>query len=288
MFETTASVLMRIEHPLLAERGITLEVKRDDLIHSEVSGNKWRKLKYNFRALQEAGMQGILTFGGAYSNHLLATASACERAGVPAIGMVRGDELHAESNAVLRRCAELGMELQFLSRSAYRNRAEGAFLRELQCQHPAFWIVPEGGANAEGVRGCAEVMQEIFADRIVVAQGTTTTSCGLLLGSVESQMVTVVPVLKGFDSIGSMQELLPSVPTSLWERVEVLADYHTGGYAKRNEELDRFIQHWAPQLPLDHVYTAKAFYALWDQISQGRYGGEHLVFLHTGGYHVPL
>ena len=279
MFDTSRSVLQPIDHPMLKQYGIRLEVKRDDLIHSEVSGNKWRKLKYNIEACHERGLRGVRTYGGAYSNHLLATAAACHEAGLECQGVVRGEELSPMSNATLKRCAELGMELSFIPRGEYRQRTQVVSAPE----EDGYWVVPEGGANREGLMGCVEVMQEVSGDRIVVAQGTTTTSCGLYRGLSADQRLTVVPALKGFDSLGEMAGLLGGRAECLRAQVEVLGDYHFGGYAKQTPELLSFIRDWNQeyQLPLDPVYTGKAFFALWDRLAS--YEGEHIVFLHTGG-----
>jgi 1-aminocyclopropane-1-carboxylate deaminase len=287
------SILQLLEIPALQERGIRLLVKRDDLLHQEVSGNKWRKLKYNLEQAKHAKSQGIFTFGGAYSNHLLATAFAAQAVGLAAIGYVRGDELHAGSNETLRRCAELGMDLQFLSREMYAMHSDKAFIDELKLENPGFYAIPEGGGNYYGLVGCQEIWRELPAgiDHFFVAQGTATTSCGILLGKPAETTLHVVPVLKGFDSEATMQRQLQwflfdeVLAAELVEEVVVHSDYHFGGYAQQTPELVAFIANIQEQydLPLDAVYTGKAFYALLQTIMAPEFDGKTIVFLHTGG-----
>jgi 1-aminocyclopropane-1-carboxylate deaminase len=184
MFDTKKSIIQKVELPFLNRKGIELFVKRDDLIDDFVSGNKWRKLKYNLALAKANNSAGVLTFGGAYSNHLLATVAACEKMGVPAIGIVRGEELNRNSNSVLSRCATLGMDLQFISRNEYALIHDRMYHEELLAKFPNFHIVPEGGANYYGIIGCQEILSETpnNYDHIFVAQGTTTTSAGLVFG----------------------------------------------------------------------------------------------------------
>jgi len=287
------SVLQELLIPELTERGIRLFVKRDDLLHREVSGNKWRKLKYNLAQAEHAKSQGIFTFGGAYSNHLLATAFAAQAVGLKAIGYVRGDELHANSNETLKRCAELGMDLQFMSREMYVLHADKEFIDELKLENPGFYAIPEGGGNYYGIVGCQEIWKELpeGIDHLFVAQGTATTSCGLLLGKPAETTLHVVPVLKGFDSKATMQRQLQwflfdeDLAAELVEEVVVHGDYHFGGYAQQTPELLQFIGEIDEKynLPLDAVYTGKTFYALLDTIRDPAYDGQTIVFLHTGG-----
>lgn len=293
LFDTSHSVLNKITDPFLDAHEVSLYVKRDDLIDSEVSGNKWRKLKFNVLQCIQYKNEGILTFGGAYSNHLVATAAACKKAGLKSVGVVRGDELNAGSNETLKRCNELGMHLHFVSREEYILRNERYYHEELLTEFPNLWVVPEGGANYWGMIGCQEILGEIDQpfDRMIVAQGTTTTSCGVLMGLTNNQQLSVVPVLKGYDSLGEMKQLFnksgidAETNEQLLSRAEVLDSFHFGGYAKYNDALIQFIRvfHAKHQIKLDHVYTGKAIFALWNQIEAGKYEGETIVFIHTGG-----
>jgi 1-aminocyclopropane-1-carboxylate deaminase len=287
------SILQLLQNKDWDERNIKVWVKRDDLLHPEVSGNKWRKLYYNIEQAKQYKSDGIFTFGGAYSNHLVATAFAAKESGLKSIGFVRGDELNKDSNHTLRRCADLGMELQFLSREMYVLRNDKQFIDELKLENPGFYAVPEGGANYFGIIGCQAIWKELPADidHIFIAQGTTTTSCGLLLGLPEKTKLHVVPVLKGFDVQKTMRNHLnwflfdENLASDLVAKVNVHEEFHFGGYGKYTPELLQFIKqtYQIHQLPLDPVYTAKAFYALEETLKSSKFDNQKVVFLHTGG-----
>lgn len=270
---------------------VELFVVRDDLIHPEVSGNKWRKLKLNLKAAQDQKKTGILTFGGAYSNHLLATASACQMAGLKSVGIVRGDELSETSNHNLKRCAELGMQLIFFPRTAYQQRTQADFQAEWSLQYSDFMLVPEGGANKAGILGCTEIWDIIDRpmDHLFVAQGTSTTSCGLVLGNPNECKIHVVPVLKGYDSLSEMNSLFADAAidaSQQLKQVVVHADGHFGGYAKSSDELTNFMCYCKDQLhlPLDRIYTGKAFFTLYKWLSEHHFlTPTRVVFIHTGG-----
>lgn len=291
-FNTSKSIIQTIKHPVLSKHNVELFVKRDDLIHNEVSGNKWRKLKYNFEQFHRSKKNQILTFGGAFSNHLLATASACHQYGIPCIGIVRGEELANDSNPILKRCCELGMQLEFISRMEYGMRGDKEYLEELSQEYPNSFIIPEGGANYLGVIGCQEIMNEVEGDfdEVFVAQGTSTTSCGLLLSN-KTKSLHVIPALKGYESISEMTQLLARTGVEreliddLMTKVIVHENAHFGGYAKVDNQLIRFIQKIDNEmnLPLDKVYTGKAFFALMEALENGRLDGTKILFVHTGG-----
>lgn len=293
MFDLSKSVVQEINVNSLSEKGIRLLVKRDDLIHKEVSGNKWRKLKYNIELCVSRKKEGVLTFGGAYSNHLLATASACRELGISSIGLVRGDELNENSNETLQNCVKLGMKLVFLPRSEYKLRYEKAFIEAISIQYPNYHIVPEGGANYHGMIGCQEIMNEIDeeVDHIFVAQGTSTTSCGIAMSLTEKQRLHVVPVLKKYDSIGEMKNLYlgggmdnESIDTLL-NRVEVHDQFHFGGYGKYTTELLKFISKFYINynLKLDPIYTGKLMFALLEVLENEAFDNSTILFIHTGG-----
>lgn len=291
--ELSNSTLQKIENDAFTRRGIELYVKRDDLIHPFISGNKWRKLKYNIALCHQRKNQGILTFGGAYSNHLLATASACELEGLTSIGIVRGEELNVQSNETLRKCASMGMQLIFVSREEYRMRHDKAYHESLSYAHPNYFVVPEGGANYYGMIGCQELVQEvnIVPDHWFVAQGTTTTSCGLLMGLNATQQLHVVPVLKGFQAISEMRNLFSRSGIEMeWveevlKQVAVHDTYHFGGYGSYTAELLEFIREFYIRygIPLDPIYTGKAMFALMEEVKKTMYNNTRIVFLHTGG-----
>ncbi len=287
------SILQEIKIERFNNRGISVLVKRDDLIDPDISGNKWRKLKYNIALCASKKKEGIITFGGAYSNHLVATAAACHQEGLKSIGLVRGEELNPESNPTLQRCSELGMELVFISREEYAIRNDKAYHETLGADYPQYQLVPEGGANYYGMVGCQEILSEIDVpfDHVFVAQGTTTTSCGISFGLKEGQNVHVVPVLKGFDALGEMKAILSKTGIDgetiddLIDRVVVHDESHFGGYAKYTPELIQFIRdfHRDYGLKLDPIYTGKAMFALMKALESSEYDNSKVLFIHTGG-----
>ncbi|MFM6934561.1 MAG: 1-aminocyclopropane-1-carboxylate deaminase/D-cysteine desulfhydrase [Flavobacteriales bacterium] len=266
-----------------------LFVKRDDLIHPFISGNKLRKLKYNIIAAMESGCSGILTYGGAFSNHLLATAAAGKELGISVIGCVRGEELSSESNALLKRCYDMGMDLQFITRTAFLQEkyTSGKKMINDQC----YWVIPEGGANREGVQGCTEIVGELETvfDYYMLAQGTTTTSVGLLLSIPENSKLIVVPVLKGFDVLGEMKKVLndDALFDVLQSKLIIWDHAHHGGYAKTSPELIQFIDdfHQVNSFQIEPVYTGKVMYAFAENHHLLNTNSENLavLFIHTGG-----
>jgi len=293
MFDVSKSLLQKLELNELNTQSIELFVKRDDLIDEHVSGNKWRKLKFNVEQAKSLKKNGILTFGGAYSNHLVATAAACHKSGLKAIGIVRGDELNETSNPTLRQCVDFGMELHFVSRLDYAARYEKSYHEELNFEFPNYLIVPEGGANYYGMIGCQEILKETpnDFDYVFVAQGTTTTSIGLALAIPENSNLMVVPVLKGFDSLSEMKSLLGytgfevSMIEDVLAKVIVLDEYHFGGYGKYTDELLDFMEqiYSGTQLPLDPIYTGKVLYAIQDWVLKNDIKNKRILFIHTGG-----
>lgn len=295
LYSSDKSILQMVEDECFKKRNIRFYVKRDDLIDAEVSGNKWRKLKYNIEQCKVLKKQGILTFGGAFSNHLLATASACNKLSVKSIGIVRGNELNQHSNQILKRCTELGMEFKFVSRDDYKLRNDKLYQIDLNLEFENYYIVPEGGANFYGMIGCQDIVNELTVkyDSVFVAQGTTTTSCGILLSLAENSKLHVVPVLKGFDSIKEMRELLnysifdSELTEELLDKTIVHSNFHFGGYAQKSMELLEFIDSFQKKyhIPLDYVYTGKVMYALFEEMKKGNLDNQTVVFIHTGGVH---
>lgn len=295
LYSTELSELQELQAKQFVTKNVQVFVKRDDLIDKEVSGNKWRKLNYSIELANFQKKEGILTFGGAFSNHLLATAAACNKSGLKSIGVVRGEELTKDSNSNLQRCHELGMQLIFISRVEYQLRNEKITQEEWKEDYPTYLLVPEGGANYHGLIGCQEIIREIpfECDHIFVAQGTTTTSCGILTALSENTTLHVVPVLKGFDALAEMKAILypfyvdDELIADKLKQVVVHEQAHFGGYAKTTPELIAFkqAQQQAFVLPLDLVYTSKAFFALLAWIDQLAPFNElqKIVFIHTGG-----
>ena len=260
--------------------GIELHLKRDDLIHPIISGNKWRKLSGIFDHYARSDYDSITTFGGAYSNHLVATAASCAILQVPCKGIIRGEE-PKNWNPVLKMCALYGMELQFVSREAYKesNRTEGVIQRVLH--------IAEGGAGQLGTIGCQDVLRETDTsgiDKIFVACGTGTTISGLVTYAREvalSSEVCGVQVLKGDGYIANDIKQDYGI-----EGVTIYDEYHCGGYAKTSEELIRFIQDFTREtgVLLDPIYTSKMMLAIKKCCVNGSIKkGEKILALHTGG-----
>ena len=268
-------------------KDLELFVKRDDLIHNYISGNKIRKLNQNIFSFYKNKCKKLVTFGGAFSNHLLATAALCNELSIECVGIVRGEELNAKSNFILSKCDSLGMKLEFVSRTNFleQKKMSGLLVKD----GIPTWFVPEGGANLEGIEGCKEIVsenEEIF-DYYVVAQGTTTTSIGIALALPPSAKIIVVPVLKGFNSKSEMKSVLNNV--DLWnvikDKIIVLDDFHFGGYAKSTNELREFISeiNQINEMQIEEVYTGKALYALKNYLENNFVKNKKVLFIHTGG-----
>ncbi|MFD3518104.1 1-aminocyclopropane-1-carboxylate deaminase/D-cysteine desulfhydrase [Streptomyces sp. NPDC058657] len=281
------SPLTEVADERFGRHGVRLFLKRDDLIHPDLPGNKYRKLVPNLRA---AAGRPLLTFGGAYSNHLRATAAAGRLFGFPTVGVVRGDELAGRPlNASLARCAADGMHLRFLSRSDYRRRADPGFLARLLpgTPFPEAYVVPEGGSNALAARGCTALGQELrgVADVAAVACGTGGTLAGLAAGLGPGQRAIGVPVLKGGfleAEVRALQLAAFGGPAGSWS----LADgFHFGGYARTPPELVDFADDFGERhgLPVERLYVAKLLYALTELTAQGAFPrGTRLAAVITG------
>ena len=268
---------------------LMLFVKRDDLIHPEISGNKFRKLKYNIEKAKAHHCESIISYGGAYSNHLLALAAVGRLENFKTIGVVRGDELNPGSNRLLKRCTELGMQLRFIERTKYKLEKYRDGIQDTGLR--SILHIPEGGANLEGILGCRDIIQETSNDfdYIFVAQGTCTTSLGICMAMSSRSRLVAVPVLKGFNGLSEMKYLAKKVNLNVdLSRVEVLQDYHFGGYAKSNKVLSEFIESFNGQhkFNIEQVYTGKVMFAMHNFL-KGVTGNKKALFVHTGGlYHL--
>jgi 1-aminocyclopropane-1-carboxylate deaminase len=275
----------------LTATGIRVLLKRDDLIHPEISGNKWRKLKYNVSSARELGFDTLLTFGGAYSNHIRATAAVGYYGDFNTIGVIRGEE-HLPLNCSLAYAVGRGMRLTYLDRTAYRAKTSNAVIGGLQREFGDFYLLPEGGSNTEAVLGCAELPAELTEpfDVLFCAVGTGGTLAGVAGGVSPRHVVIGVPVLKGGafleDEIVDLQQAAYGARVGKWH---LECDYHFGGYAKRTPELDEFIADFSARhgLLLDWVYEAKMMYALFDQVRRGAFqAGTRVVALISGSSEV--
>jgi len=278
MFEDLYSPLHQLKHPLLS----SFWMKRDDLIDPYISGNKWRKLKYILSTAATQEKKHLVTFGGAYSNHLVATAAAAARAGLKATAFVRGE---AVQNEMLVLCRLYGMELIFTDRESYRDKT--ACYEKYFGDSPDTYFINEGGASAEAVEGCAELIAELPSDtdHIFCAAGTGTTAAGLLQGIQNTGLKTklhVVPVLKGGEFI--RQEI--SKYTTVTDQLILHTDYHFGGYAKTQPELIKFMKTFIADqgILVDPVYTAKMCFAIYDLVEKKQIPvHDKVVAIHTGG-----
>ncbi|MFF5934758.1 1-aminocyclopropane-1-carboxylate deaminase/D-cysteine desulfhydrase [Streptomyces sp. NPDC012508] len=268
------SPLEPVEDERFTRRGLRLLLKRDDLIHPDLPGNKWRKLALNLRA---ADGRPVLTFGGAYSNHLRATAAAGRLLGFDTIGVVRGQELADRPlNPSLARCAADGMRLVFVDRATYRAKSEPEVLAGLLAQSPTgTYVVPEGGSNALAVEGCAELGRELrgAADVVAVACGTGGTLAGLAGGLGPGQRVLGVPVLKGGflgEEIRALQRAAFGGPRGEWSLDE---RFHGGGYARTTPALDAFAREFEAWhgLAVERLYVAKMLYGLFALAEEGAF-----------------
>ena len=277
------AVRQAIELPVFKRHGVTLTLKREDLLFPLLSGNKFRKLKYNLEFARKEGFQTLLTFGGAFSNHLHATAAAGKHYGFRTIGLVRGEELAERPlNPTLAAARENGMQLEFVSRETYGRKAEQPFLESLQERFGPVFILPEGGTNERAVQGCAEILGE--ADRefshICCPVGTGGTLAGLARSAQKDQQVLGYPALRGE---GLEAELRSWIPGAHWRLVGA---YHFGGYAKVNRELVNFINGFrkATGVALDPVYTGKMMYGILEGIRRQDFPeGSRILAIHTGG-----
>ena len=277
------SIAQQVPYQHIEYRHQRISIKRLDLIHPQISGNKFFKLKYNLLAARQQGFEKVLTFGGAYSNHIAATAFAAHQFGFQSLGMIRGEELAQRPfNPTLATAQQFGMQLEFISRNAYRQKDQPDFLQHLQQQYPDFYLIPEGGTNALAVQGCREILttEDAQFDLICCAVGTGGTLAGLIEASQQHQQLLGVSALKG-DFL--THEVAQLTTKRNWR---ILDDYCCGGYAKTTPELIQFIQTFEQRynIPLEQVYTGKMLRGIFDLIDQDKIGPDQKILLiHTGG-----
>lgn len=270
--------------PLFSKHDIQLFVKREDKIHPVISGNKYRKLKYNILEAKKLGFKTLLTFGGAFSNHIAALASVGEEFGFKTIGIIRGEELEHKimKNQTLSFAQECGMQFKFLTRENYRNKESELFLEELKNEFKVFYTIPEGGTNQLAIKGCEEILTEADSDfdYVCCSVGTGGTISGLINCSQPGQQVIGFSALKG----GFLKDNISKFVTKAnWK---LITDYHFGGYAKINIELITFINQFKKEnnIPLDPVYTGKMIFGIFDLIEKDYFpNGSKILAIHTGG-----
>lgn len=265
------------------QQGIKLTIKREDLLHPHISGNKWRKLKYNLAAAREKGVDTLLTFGGAFSNHIAATAAAGKEFKFKTIGIIRGEELQdkIQENPTLAFAESCGMEFKFITRSQYRDKANPAFVSHLEDEFGRFYLLPEGGTNELAVKGCEEILtaEDKRFTHVACAVGTGGTIAGIAKSAFQHQKILGFPALKADLS----DDIAKFATTGNWSLV---TDYHLEGYAKVNEQLIAFINNFydLTSIPLDPVYTGKMVFGVIDLISKDYFPeGSDILLIHTGG-----
>jgi D-cysteine desulfhydrase len=276
-----------LEDDLFTQKQITLSVLRLDKIHPIISGNKLFKQYYFLQKAKELNTTAIITFGGAYSNHLAATAYACKLQNVQCIGIVRGEKPSILSHT-LQHCLQNNMQLQFISRAEYDKIKTTEYLIELQNKYPNAIIIPEGGFDELGSNGASLIMDLIKPNtytHICLAVGTATTLSGILQNTNANQQIIAVPVLKGMIDI---EQRIYHLTKEKYNKTQfhVWHNYHFGGYAKKTPELINFMNDcWLKySLPLDFVYTGKAFYSIIDSIKKDFFApNSTILFIHTGG-----
>ena len=284
------SPLQQLHSAFLEQANINLYVKRDDLIHPQFGGNKWRKLKYNLDYARQRQFDTLLTFGGAWSNHIYATAAAGKYFGFKTIGIIRGEE-HTPLNATLSFARSCGMQLHYINRAEYRKKHEVKFLQKIKQQYGDVYILPEGGSNTLAIKGCKEIVDEISDqidkpfDVICCASGTGATLAGIISSIQSDQYAIGFSALKGGDFLNEeVSQFLSGDNTKQNWRIE--DHYHFGGYAKVDDSLIQFIKDFNSQydIMLDAVYTGKMFFGLFQLIAEGHFkNSTTIVTIHSGG-----
>jgi 1-aminocyclopropane-1-carboxylate deaminase len=280
--------LQAIVDDITKEHNIRLFVLRLDLNHPRISGNKLYKLKYNLEEAKKQNKKTLLTFGGAFSNHIAATAAAGKEYEFDTIGIIRGEE-YEELNPTLKFAAECGMKLFYISRTLYQNKNELYNYIEEQFSSINYYLIPEGGSNELGIKGCKEIVNDIKIDFDFVCCpcGTGTTLSGLILSLKENQTAIGFQVLKAENYIKEeVENWLEKLNFSYKKNWIINEDYHFGGYAKTKPELVRFIEKFEKKnnVSLDYIYTGKMMFGLYNMIQNGYFkSGQTIVAIHTGG-----
>ncbi|MEQ1105129.1 1-aminocyclopropane-1-carboxylate deaminase/D-cysteine desulfhydrase [Acinetobacter ursingii] len=269
---------------LMDQPDIHLDLKRLDLIHPHISGNKFYKLKYNLQHAKQLGLDTLITFGGAFSNHIAATAYAAHYFGFRSIGIIRGEELADQRlNHTLSTASQFGMQLEFINRQDYRNKDQPDFLAELQSRFPNAYIIPEGGTNSLAIQGCKEILSEQDRqnyDVICCAVGTGGTITGLIESSHFNQNILGFSALKGDFLTSDVAHLTAK------KNWKIIDEYCCGGYAKTSAQLIEFIQLFEKQyqIPLEPIYTGKMLFGIFDLIEKAYFPPHtRILAIHSGG-----
>ncbi len=279
------SPLNKIEHSIFDKYNLNVYVKRDDLIHPLISGNKWRKGHYLLKHIKENGFSTVITFGGAYSNHIHSFSYACNQLGIKSIGIIRGEELkHKELNKTLSFSKDQGMELIFVSREEYKKRYDSEYCNNLSLKYNAY-IVPEGGTTKFAINGFKDMVEEVrnFLDNALyfVPCGSGGTIGGINANLKNEEFVYGVNVVKGNEK--DLDLVIKSM--SNINKFCIVSDYHFNGYAKTNKELEDFICFFEKEfgIEIESVYSGKMFFAFFDMIKKNKINNRNVVLCHTGG-----
>ncbi len=276
-----------LDFPLLKEKGIRLSIKRLDQIHPLASGNKFFKLKYNLIEAKRLEKSVLLTFGGAYSNHIFAVAAAAKKLGFSAIGVIRGEE-HHPLNPTLSFAQSCGMHLHYMDRVDYRRKNDEEIIQKLEKEFGDFYLIPEGGTNELAIKGTKEILDEssLCFSHIATTIGTGGTFAGLLDSIAPHQKLLGISALKGDFIFNEISNLLLKFNINPTGDYKIFNQFHFGGYGKTSQELIDFIRWFYHQflIPLEQVYTGKMMFGIWELIREGYFPkGSHLLAIHTGG-----
>jgi 1-aminocyclopropane-1-carboxylate deaminase len=280
--------ILKIEDPIIKDSGIKLFIKREELNHPELSGNKWHKLKYNLITAKESGFETLLTFGGAYSNHIYATAAAGNLFGFKTIGIIRGEE-QLPLNPTLSFATSKGMIIHYVNRKTYREKNSTEFIRQLREKFGNFYLVPEGGTNKLAVKGASEIISniDIDFDYICCACGTGGTLAGLVTGLNGRKKALGFSVLKGSSFLlNDVEKLIYESVGEKYNNWDINLDFHFGGYAKINSELIKFMTRFQKitSIPIEPIYTGKLLYGVYNLIINNYFGSKkNILVIHTGG-----
>ncbi len=285
LFHSSNIKIQPLNGDLFNEKEVSFSVLRLDTIHPVVSGNKLFKLNYVLETAIKELEEGIVTFGGAYSNHLVATAYACKETGLKSTGIVRGEQPLLKSHTLIA-CETYGMELKFISRQEYDQKEQDSFLEKIKEEYKNYHIVPEGGYHPLGAMGAALIMNLVDNDttHICCAVGTATTLAGLSIGIKNAQQVIGFPVLKNMQDLPQRISYLTNRPFS--PALKIITEYHFGGYAKKTPALIEFMNRFYEehQVPTDFVYTGKLMFGIMDCIKNDQFPkGSKIMAIHTGG-----
>ncbi len=287
--EIERSLVQPIKSKLSDVYNLKIFIKRDDLIDREISGNKWRKLKYNILEAQKNNKNTLISYGGAYSNHLYALAAAGKRYGFKTVALIRG-EAPSTLGYTLRYLKANDVELHFCSRADYRSQE---FRDDFAEQFgDDTYVIPEGGSNALAIKGSSEMAAEIkkqfptLPNYVCISAGTGSTAAGLIAGLDGESHVLVFPALKGNWMERTINKHLQEYNGKTYSNWQIVPDYHFGGYAKFDGELIQFMNDFKRQyqIPLDPIYTSKLLYGIFDMVAENIFSkGKSILMIHTGG-----